>query len=147
MEYSAEIRQAVVRKALRREMSQEAIAKEFGVSRTSVQNWMRQSRVSGESSVAKVEKRPQDWTTQERFAALMETQGLSEEELGAWCRRHGLHTHKLEQWRRDAMTGSVVNQRAEEQAQLRRLRQEKRLSASGSEICWSRRHTGTIYCD
>ena len=107
MEYSDEIRKAVVRKALRREMSQEAIAKEFGVSRSSVQNWMRQSRVSGESAVAKVEKRPQDWTAQERFAALLETQGLSEEELGAWCRRHGLHTHQLEQWRRDAMAGSV----------------------------------------
>ena len=90
MEHSGEIRKAVVRKALRREMRQEAIAKEFRVSRSSVQNWIRQSRVSGESSAAKLEKRPQDWTAQERFAALMKSQGLSEEDLGAWCRRHGL---------------------------------------------------------
>lgn len=124
MEHSLELKEAVVRKALVGEMGQEAIAKEFGVSRSSVQNWLRQYRLSGAKQVKEVEKRPQDWTAEERFSAVLETHGMSEQELGSWCRQHGLHTHQLEQWRRDAMTGSAGDQRREEQAELKRLRQQ-----------------------
>jgi len=124
MKHSLELREAVVEKALMGGMSQEAIAKEFGISRSSVQNWLRQYRLSGAKQVTEVEKRPQDWTAEERFSAVLETHGLSVEELGSWCRQHGLHTHQLEQWRRDAMAGSAGNGRREEQVELKRLRQQ-----------------------
>jgi transposase-like protein len=124
MKHSLELREAVVRKALVKEMGQEAIAKEFGVSRSTVQNWLRQHRLSGAKQVTEVEKRPQDWTAEERFSAVMETHGMSGAELGVWCRQHGLHTHQLEQWRRDAMSGSSGGRRREEQAELKRLRQQ-----------------------
>lgn len=74
--------------------------------------------------MSKTEKRPQDWTAEERFGAILETQGMSEEERGAWCRRHGLHSHQLEQWRRDAVAGSRGEAAAREPAELRCLRQE-----------------------
>jgi len=124
MEFSDELRESVVRKALSGEMTQEAIAKEFGLGRMTVQSWLRKYRALGVEGMDKRERRPQEWTAEERFAALMETHGLSEEELGVWCRRNGLHTHQLEQWRRDATVGSAGNQRSNEQVELRRLRQE-----------------------
>jgi len=123
MRHSLQLKDAVVRKALEAEKGQEAIAKEFGVSRSSVQNWLREYRLSGAKQVAEREKRPQDWTAEERFTAVLETHGLSEQELGMWCRQHGLHTHQLEQWRRDAMAASAGDHRREEQAELKRLRQ------------------------
>ena len=70
------------------------------------------------------EKTPQEWTAEERFAAILETQAMGEEERGAWCRRHGLHHHHLAQWRRDAIAGSRGESSAREQGELRRLRQE-----------------------
>lgn len=53
------------------------------------------------------EKRARDWSAEERFAALVETHAMSEEKLGARCRRHALHIHELAQWRRDALAGTA----------------------------------------
>ena len=74
----------------------------------------------------KPEKRPQDWSAQERFEALVETASLSAEELGGWCRRHGLHTHHLHQWKAAALAGSVVQEASQGQAENRRLVEENR---------------------
>ena len=124
MQYAQEIREAVVRSALSGEMSQEAIAKRYGVSRSSVQQWARAARREGGARRVEPEKRPQDWSAEERFAALVETAGMSEEERGVWCRAHGLHGHQLASWRRDAVAGSLGGTGRSEQTELNRLRQE-----------------------
>jgi len=123
VEHSKELREAVVRKALVGEVPQEVLAEEFGVSRTSVQNWLREYRNTGAGVVMKRERRPQEWTVEERLEALMQTHGLADEELGAWCRGQGLHTHHLVQWRRELLesAGSKESQRA-----MRALREENR---------------------
>lgn len=126
MPYSAELRETVVRKALAREMTQEELARAHGVSKSSVQQWVRKARQRGETAtMAQGEKRARDWNAEERLAALVETHALSEEELGAWCRRHGLHSHELVQWRRDALAGTApAPGTSDERAQSKRLRQE-----------------------
>jgi transposase-like protein len=124
MQYAQEIKEAVVRSALAGKMSQEAIAKRYGVSRSSVQQWARAARREGGACRVEAEKRPQDWTAEERFAALIETAGMSEEERGVWCRAHGLHSHQLATWRRDALAGSLGGTGRSEQTELNRLRQE-----------------------
>ena len=124
MQYAQEIREAVVRSALAGEMSQEAIAQRYGVSRSSVQQWARAARREGGARRVEAEKRPQDWSAEERFAALIETAGMSEEERGVWCRAHGLHSHQLATWRRDALAGSLGGTGRSEQTELNRLRQE-----------------------
>jgi transposase-like protein len=124
MQYPQDVKEAVVRSALAGELTQDAIAECYGVSRSSVQQWMRQARKVAGAAMTKAEKRPQDWTAEERFAAILETQGMTEEERGAWCRRHGLHGHQLAQWQRDAVAGSRGELAAREQAELKRLRQE-----------------------
>lgn len=125
MKYSNEMREAVVRKALMEEIPQEALAKEFGVSRSSVQNWLRAYRKSGAGVVTKKERRPQEWTVEERLEALMQTHGMSEEELGAWCRSQGVHTHHLVQWRRELLEGASAGTK-ESQSAMRTLREENR---------------------
>jgi len=124
MNYSNDIREAVVRKAAVRAAPQWEIAQEFGISKTTVQNWLRQHRNHGEVVMPERAKRPQDWTATERLEALIETAGLSEEELGSWCRGQGLHTHHLAQWRRElAAAGRPGDKDAQ---QLRTLREENR---------------------
>jgi transposase-like protein len=109
MQYPTELRETVVRKALAREMPQEELARIHGVSKSSVQQWLRMARERGETAMVDDEKRARDWSAEERFAALVETHGMSEEELGVWCRHHGLHTHVLAQWRRSrSVTGALL---------------------------------------
>ena len=100
MKYSQEVREAVTRKALSRQESQEAIAQEFGIAVTTVQNWLRQYRRSGVAEVVNGERWPEDWAVEERLSALIDSGALSSDERGAWCRGRGLHTHHLERWRR-----------------------------------------------
>ena len=55
----------------------------------------------------------------------MQTHGLSDEELGAWCRSQGLHTHHLVQWRRELLAGASAGSKASPSA-MRALRDEVR---------------------
>ena len=116
MEYPQAVREAVVREALSGGRTQQEIARAHGVSKSSLQQWVRRARRQGGFSVREgKEKRSSEWSGEERFAAVMETHAMSEEEVGAWCRRRGVHGHELEQWRRDAMAANAGDAQYEEQ--------------------------------
>ena len=51
-----------------------------------------------------MKKRPQDWSAEEKFQAVMDSANLNEEELGAYCRRNGLHAEVLGIWRETCLT-------------------------------------------
>jgi len=46
----------------------------------------------------RTKRSPQDWTPEERLAAVVEAGSLKEEELGAFLRREGLHSATLGEW-------------------------------------------------
>lgn len=50
-------------------------------------------------------KRPQDWSAEEKLAAVLEAASLSEDELGAFLRSRGLHDAQLQQWRDQMLIG------------------------------------------
>jgi transposase-like protein len=76
--------------------------------------------------VERKEKRPRDWTAEERFCALIETGQMSDEHIGSWCRSHGLHTHHLKQWRDDAVSGCGNHLKESNRAEQRRLKEQVR---------------------
>jgi transposase len=126
MRYSPELKAAVIQKVLSTARSQTEIANEAGISRSALQHWLREYRKNGVMNVARKEKRPQDWSAEERFAALMETEPMSDEQLGAWCRKHGVHTHHLKQWKNDALAGCVSPRAGKPNAKERRLEKKVR---------------------
>ncbi len=113
-------------------ISANALSEEVGVSQTSLSKWLRDvagvepvaKRVNGKSSKAKVGKRPQDWTAEEKLEAVLEAASLSEQELGEYLRRKGLHEAQLEQWRRRAKEGAT------EALQSKRLRKKASVEAN-----------------
>ena len=50
-------------------------------------------------------KRPQDWSAEEKLAAVLEAAALSEENLGVFLRTRGLHDAQLQQWRDQMLIG------------------------------------------
>lgn len=124
MQHPESLRNRVIERALSGGLSQEALAKEFGVSRSSIQNWLRQYRQSGGQSVASKEKSPQSWIRSQRLDALLETHTMSDEERSAWCRRHGVHTHQLEQWRQELIASDAGS--AGSATETRSLRHENK---------------------
>ena len=74
----------------------------------------------------KQHKRPQDWSPAQRLRAVNEAATLSDEELGEFLRREGLHAHTLKQWRQDALAGLGASPRPGQKRISRRERQLER---------------------
>lgn len=110
--YPSRVRESAVKKALTGQDTPRQIAEQTGISLSTLQRWLREARKFGDTSMNK-EKRPQDWSREERLNALIETAKLSEEELGAWCRQKGIHTHHLELWRRELAREQPNNKNSE----------------------------------
>ena len=100
--YSDEFREAVVRRLLSENgPSITDLAEETGVSIASIWRW--REKLSGELDL-NGNKRPQDWSAEEKFLAILETAHLNEEELGSYCRRNGLTCEQLEIWKQTCIS-------------------------------------------
>ena len=91
------------------------LEREFGVSRASVYRWLKAARVDPQPEETDDQpvplpgpikmKRPLDWSAEEKLAVVLEAASLSDEELGAFLRRKGLHETHLKQWREQMLAG------------------------------------------
>jgi len=89
------------------EISAYALSKEVGVPQSTLSRWAQRARtLERMSDKRKSSKQRQTHrTAEEKLRLVMESSRLSEEELGAFLRREGLHSADLDAWRRDALSG------------------------------------------
>jgi transposase len=122
-------------------MSANALGKESGICQATLSRWLREAanldQVTPPPENRKKTtkgKRAQDWTAAEKFEVVMEASKISEDELGAFLRRRGLHLAQLEEWRQQAISGlnaSTTSRRGrpkvtDEQKRIRELEREVR---------------------
>ena len=111
MFYTDTLRARMVRRMIGpRATSANVLAKETGISQSTLSKWLRQAGSLGETmkddeTVQAPSRRPQDWNAEEKLRAVVEAAGLDAEALGQYLRRHGLHVEQLEQWRAAARAG------------------------------------------
>ena len=127
--------------------SASALSEEVGVPQPTLSRWLKSAGTV--PSVAKSKKRgsrrrrrasadkpkrPQDWKPAEKLQAVLETASLSEDELGEWLRKNGLHEEHVEQWRQQiekaALEALAPRRRSKkpspEQERIRELQKELR---------------------
>jgi transposase-like protein len=127
MAYSQGHRERVLQKMLTSGKTQRQIASETGVGLSTLQKWLREQRkAKGALSMSANSKRPQNWTAEERLQALVETASLSAEETSAWCRARGVHTHHLDQWKKDFLTGASLASKPKRSLESSRLQKKVR---------------------
>ena len=105
MGYSIQIKEAVLQKVLSGNKPHYEISRDFGIGRSTIGKWLREYKESGNTTLKSKDKRPKDWTSEDRISALIETGSMTSEECVAWCRKKGIFQHHLEQWRQDAISG------------------------------------------
>ncbi len=110
MVWPLELREACIRRLLGPNPPMvRDLALETGIPPGTLSRWQCKARREGwgysPSDMAKKARRPQDWTPEQKLRAVVESAGLSDDELGEFLRREGLHAHVLEQWRQDALAG------------------------------------------
>ena len=129
MSYSKEFREALIARMLPPEsVSACALSEEVGVGHSTLSRWLRIARkmslMGGEKKKAMMPRRPQDWKAEEKLRAVLESASLSEEELGEYLRRHGLHESDLAEWREDALEGLSGKKTKESSKRVRALERE-----------------------
>jgi len=115
MGYPIQMREAVLKSVLKGSKPHHEIAVEFGVGRSTIGKWLREHKLNGNIKLPSKEKRPKDWTAEERMSALLETGSMTDEERTVWCRKNGIFFHNLDQWKKDAI--SAMKPKAKEQAE------------------------------
>lgn len=102
------------------------LAKESGVSETTLYKWKKAAMSQGLPSKGDVSS--ERWNTREKFAVVIETASLSEIELAEYCRTKGLYVEQVEAWRDACMqaNGGVPAQAGKLQKELRTKEQENK---------------------
>ncbi len=134
VEFSEAFKSKMVQRMLGPErISANALAAQVNLSQTTLSRWRREAEGTMQAMPKKVSapkptsaRRPEDWSSEERLRVVAESSRLSDEELGAFLRREGLHEETLKQWRAAALEG-LVSQRTDRSDQKRVRELEKEL--------------------
>lgn len=98
MPYPQERKEAVLRKLLPpQSQSVKEVAKAEGIAPATLYQWRQEARAQGR--LAPEGASAQGWSSQDKFAAVVETASLSEAEVAEYCRKRGLYPEQLAAWR------------------------------------------------
>lgn len=93
-----------------------AVAKEIGVSMSTLERWREQAQTRPALGRA--------WSAGARLDALITVAAMDEAGKNAWCREHGVYPAELDTWRSNAM--SALAQPEEARASPQATRQDKK---------------------
>jgi transposase-like protein len=135
VEYSTRFKRTMIKKLVgpgRRTAA--ALAKETGISQPTLSRWLRAAGnvpIMSEDKDRETKRRPQDWSAEQKLEVVTEAERLSEEDLGEFLRRKGLHEAQLAEWRdlvRDAALGALGCRKGAgpSKAEARRIRELER---------------------
>ena len=123
--FSIEKSEAIVAKALgRKNQSLREVAQANGVGFSTLQKWLKLSREGMPSH--SIKPLPHQLTRAERFRLLCETESLDEKARGTFCRKNGIFSHQLQQWKGEFMSNDQDNNQSRD-AELKKLKAENKL--------------------
>ena len=112
-QYSESFRQQALEKVYSRDRrSIRSVAVDLNMRFGTLRNWMKADKNSSQVESGLRSKRPNDWSLAERLQLLMESHGLEEQALNAFCREKGIFRHHLERWQAAFVAGGEVDNRS-----------------------------------
>lgn len=82
-----------------------SLSHETGISQTALSRWARTYKGEG-LIMSNKDRRPRDWSSEERFDAIISSTTLKDAELGEHLRKNGLTTAHLEKWKQEFINGT-----------------------------------------
>jgi len=131
VKYSQAFKIQAVEKALHRPEGTgiKQIAESLGVGYSTLERWIVQSREQAfepatdpTSRTPPRQKRPHDWSPEQRLNLVIACDSLDDESINALCRENGLYSHHVKQWKTDL----VSNQTLKNPSETKALRQENK---------------------
>lgn len=139
--YSAQFRDEIIQKLTSpRGPSVEELAAKVGAHKSTLSRWLREATTmrdvtkdddEGRSASPPGDRRPQDWTPEERLRVVRAAATLEDSALGGFLRQEGIHEADLTHWREQVERGALsalsgTKQRSTEQKRIRKLESELR---------------------
>jgi len=134
--YTQSFKIQAVEKVLRRSENTGVaeIAESLGVGYSTLQKWVANSRHAEfesngcdeelDSMGMKQEKRPQDWSLEEKLNMVIACGSLDEEGISLLCREKGLYLHHIKQWKQDFIDGAKTKTNATMRSESKKIKQE-----------------------
>jgi len=122
-----------VEKALKRNDSTtlKDIALSLGIGCSTLDKWIIKARnqefeVASPDEINRMtqDKRPQDWTLEERLNTVTACSVLDDEVLSEYCREQGIYPHHVKQRRLDFVSGDLQNKKAVSRSEIKMLKHE-----------------------
>ncbi|GAW97636.1 hypothetical protein MTCD1_03274 [Colwellia marinimaniae] len=104
--YSSQFKEAILNKLSQSGLSVRKFAEQEGINISTMYSWQKQFNVSG-FSVSKVSSSDK-WSSEEKFAVVIETSTLSEVDLSEYCRTKGLYPEQIKVWKQAFIAGSTA---------------------------------------
>ena len=132
MGYSPERKESVLKKMLAPEnRSIVALAAEEAISEATLYKWRNEARNRGQL-MPDSDNTPKGWTSRDKFAAVLETAAMNEEEVAAYCRSKGLYPEQINEWKaacEDANNWKQASEKELKQATQAERKKVKKLKA------------------
>ncbi len=133
--YSEERRAAVVAKLLPpQSLSPQEVAEQEGLSLATVYKWRAEARAKGQCLPAANAQGAEQWSSKDRFAAVLETAAMNAEQSAEYCRRRGLYPEQLVAWRHDCEQAGSLSQQARQREAEEIKTQRTRIRALEREL-------------
>jgi len=133
--FSQSFKKQAVEKALNRQdnTTLKEVADSLGVGLSSLTRWTRQAKNQELETISlsdvnfmKKEKRPQDWTLEERLNMIISCASLDEKALSQYCREQGIYPHHVAQWKLDFASGSPSDNKPVSRNEVKMLKNENK---------------------
>jgi transposase-like protein len=107
------------------------VANVLGVDVSSLNRWRIEAKQhtlnatsTKENPLLTQEKRPQDWTLEERFNMVLRCAALEGEALSEYCREQGIYPHHVAQWKVDFVSGNTEHNKPVSRTEIKNLKHE-----------------------
>jgi len=107
------------------------LARESGITEQTLYTWRRQLRNQG-TPVPGSGKNAEEWTSEDKFAVVLETAALNATELAEYCRGKGLFVEQIAAWKAACMSANAGaaqlkrSQQAQSKEDKKRIRELER---------------------
>lgn len=124
-----------VEKALTRKkgITLSQVANELNIGDSTLNKWITKAKrhefddvSSDEINRMTRDKRPQDWSLEERLEIIGKCASLDDATLNEYCREMGVYPHHIQQWKLDFINGSSSNDKPVSRSELKTLRYENK---------------------
>ena len=106
--YSEERKQAILVKMMPpHNINAMRLSEESGIPYQTLYSWKKQAKEKG-CAVPGNSKNPENWSSSDKFAIVLETASLNEAELGEYCRKKGLFVEQIQQWKEACMNANAT---------------------------------------